>query len=322
MHRKIFLLAFGTVLLGAVILETDTLSNFREAGIGEIGQVVHKMKTQDLTRSTPFSTQTARASLSPVEASIPGTGTAADPSAVDWFSPTMAQTGGIAREDLPQPSENDFFQTGKMVDGKLMIANVPMVDQEDDTSCGEAAFAMGWDFHHPNARLDTALAASVAREIGVYFPAELPGPGGYLGTSPGGMVTLADFFAETHGYPKASSGTIDLSRGASYAQQEAQGLLYSALLSGNPVIIDATDRLGRPSTAVNDSHYIVITGMDFTHQLVWFNDPLLAFSMSGTVLGYARSASWSDVWASWSKNRDILPGVGGHPGRGWYLVVH
>jgi len=49
---------------------------------------------------------------------------------------------------------------------------------------------------------------------------------------------------------------------------------------------------------------------------------LVSLSMSGKYSGYGRSAEWSQVWNSWFNNKDINPGQSGHPGRGWYMIVH
>ncbi len=119
-----------------------------------------------------------------------------------------------------------------------------------------------------------------------------------------------------------TSGNIELDNGGAFARLEGKGLLYSQLSAGNPVIIEVSDSIGSPSKTHNDSHYIIITGMDFDMGSVNYNDPLVNLSMSGKYSGYGRSSDWSQVWYSWFNNKDVNPGEGGHPGRGWYMVVH
>ena len=206
--------------------------------------------------------------------------------------------------------------------GQVSLADVPMLDQPNYTSCGEAAFAMAWNFLHPQAPVDVATVEAAGLALGVYFPSRLPGPHGYLGTSPDGMRLLASAFAARYRANAPLAGALQLDQGSDFAQLEARGLFYRELSAGRPILVEVTDILGQPSRTVNDSHYILVTGMDFHSGRVTFNDPYIHLSTSGTYSGQGRSASWSDLWASWSRNRDILPGTNVHAGRGWYLVVH
>jgi hypothetical protein len=136
------------------------------------------------------------------------------------------------------------------------------------------------------------------------------------------MLALGSYFAVLYKATPPTAGTLDLDQGDAFAQLEARGLLYQELSAGRPVLVEATDILGAPSRLVNDSHYLLVTGMDFDSGRVTFNDPYLTLSTSGAYSGRNRSASWSDLWASWSRNRDILPGTNVHAGRGWYMLVH
>jgi len=196
-----------------------------------------------------------------------------------------------------------------------------MVDQQNYTSCGEAAFAVAWNYRHPDQALEIGAVESAGLKLGVYFPSNLPGPHGYLGTSPAGMEAIGDYFAAKYKMPPPTAGNIHLDNGDAYTQQEARGLLYSQLSSGYPLIVEVTDIVGEPSRTYNDSHYVAITGMDFDTGRVIFNDPYISISMSGKYSGFGRVTDWGALWVSWSGNRDVNPGKGGHPGRGWYMVV-
>lgn len=239
-------------------------------------------------------------------------------------------TEGIASpqaEDDDSLANGNEFQAGSVsmgqqAKGLITLTKVPLVNQQNYTSCGEAAFAMSWNYRHPDRLLDIGSVETTGLEIGVYFPAHHPGPHGYLGTSPSGMEAIGDYEADQYGQLPPTVRNIDLDRGDMYAQWEARGLLYSQLSAGNPVIIEVTDIIGSPSKTYNDSHYVIVTGMNFDTGRVTYNDPYINFSMGGRYSGYSRSAEWGDIWTSWSTNKDINPGEDGHPGRGWYMVVH
>lgn len=181
---------------------------------------------------------------------------------------------------------------------------------------------MVWNYRHPNWALDIETLKSTGLKIGTYFPASVPKPQGYLGTSPAGMEAIGNYYAEKYGLLLPNVGNINLDGGEGYAQLEARGLLYSQLSAGNPVIIEVTDAIGSPSKTYNNSHYVTVTGMNFDTGMVTYNDPLVNVSMSGKYSGYGRFAEWNAIWDSWANNRDINPGLGGYAGRGWYMIVH
>lgn len=218
-------------------------------------------------------------------------------------------------------SEADYESRGRQAKGQVNLIDVPSVNQQDYTSCGEAAFVMGWNYHHPDWVLDVGSVEATGLQLGVYFSALLPGAHNYLGTSPSGMEAVGDYYSDKYGLPEPTAGNIDLEKGEAYGRLEARGLLFDQLSAGNPVIIEVTDILGSPSKTANDSHYVIVTGMNFDTGRVTYNDPYIDLSMAGKVSGDSRLAEWSDLWASWSNNRDINPGEGGHPGRGWYMIV-
>jgi hypothetical protein len=219
-------------------------------------------------------------------------------------------------------SEAGYVSLGRQAKGQIILRGVPLVSQPNYTSCGEAAFAIAWNYRHPDWALEIGTLETAGLKIGVYFPASLPGLHGYLGTSPAGMEAIGKYFADRHQVLPPTVGNINLDNGGAYARQEARGLLYSQLSAGNPVIIEVTDILGAPSKTYNDSHYVVITGMDFDAGRVTYNDPYLSLSTSGEYAGLERYAEWDAVWISWFTNRDINPGTNVPAGRGWYLVVH
>ncbi len=261
----------------------------------------------------------------PGEASAPVTpaSSTATPISItpEWPSatpdPADAPTGGAPATG----GEAEFFALGRQAAGTVSIQNVSLVNQENYTSCGEAAFVMAWNYRHSDQRLTLDAVETAALKIGVYYPASLPGPHGYRGTSPAGMQAIGEVYASKYRAQAPLAGNLNLDNGDAYAQQEAIGLLFSQLSAGYPVIIEATDIIGDPSRTINDSHYVVVTGMDFDARRVTYNDPYLYLSTSGKYSGGGRTADWSEVWASWSANRDILPGTNLHAGRGWYMVV-
>jgi uncharacterized protein YvpB len=215
-----------------------------------------------------------------------------------------------------------YVLIGQQARGQITLQKVPLVSQKDYTSCGEAAFTMGWNYMHPDRVLDIGEVERIGLALNVYFPARSLHPGGYLGSSPSGMEGIGDYYAVKNDYLPPTAGNIVLDNGAAYARLEAKGLLYSQLSAGNPVIIEVTDSIGNPSKIYNDSHYVIVTGMNFDTDIVMYNDPLVNLSMSGKYSGYGRFAEWSQIWASWFNNKDIDPAKGGHPGRGWYMIIH
>jgi hypothetical protein len=257
---------------------------------------------------------------------------------VPIFTPTVASNPiGIGDPTahpkvLPQKATNTptdeiltdaaYVGIGQQARGQFALQNVPMVSQEDFTSCGEAAFAMAWNYKHPGQSLDIGMVEKVGLTLGVYFPALSAKPTGYLGTSPSGMEAIGNSLAARYATNAPTTGNIELDNGGAYARLEGKGLLYSQLSDGYPIIIEVSDSIGNPSKTYNDSHYIIITGMDFDTGSVTYNDPLVNLSMSGKYSGYGRSSDWSQVWYSWFNNKDVNPGEGGHPGRGWYMIVH
>jgi hypothetical protein len=267
------------------------------------------------TASTPESTD------APTISAPTGPGTAQlviDPTGTSALA-TNGFSDSQSNENLP---ESAYVSLGQRARGQVILQKVPLVSQQDFTSCGEAAFAMGWNYRHPDRLLDIGTVESLGLKLDVYYPAISPHPRGYLGTSPSGMVVIGNYYAAKYNQLFPTTGNIDLDNGGAFARLEAIGLLYSQLSAGNPVIIEVTDDIGNPSNIFNDSHYVTITGMNFDTGIVSYNDPLVSLSMSGKYSGYGRSAEWSQIWNSWFNNKDINPGQGGHPGRGWYMIVN
>ena len=237
---------------------------------------------------------------------------------------TSAVLPSIDTKSLSNGNASDaaYVLIGQQARGEFILQKVPLVSQQDYTSCGEAAFAMGWNYRHSDWALDIEMVETIGLTLDVYFPARSVKPRGYLGTSPAGMEVIGDYYAAKYNFLPPTTGNINLDNGGSYARLEAKGLLYRQLSAGNPVVIEVTDAIGNPSKIYNDSHYVTVTGMNFDTDIVTYNDPLINLSMSGKYSGYGRSAEWSQIWASWFNNKDINPGEGGHPGRGWYMIVH
>jgi len=218
-------------------------------------------------------------------------------------------------------SEEALEILGRHGRGNFILQNIQLISQQDYTSCGEAAFAMGWNYRHPELAVDIALVEEIGLRLNVYFTASSESQHGYLGTPPAGMEAIGDYYANLYNLNQPTTGNIDLNKGGAYARLEAKGLLYSQLSTGNPVIIEVTDNIGNPDNFYNDSHYVIVTGMNFDTNIVTYNDPLVNLSMSEKYSGLGRLAEWSQIWNSWFNNKDINPGEGGHPGRGWYMIV-
>lgn len=232
-----------------------------------------------------------------------------------------------------QSSENWVLSKGSVSDtalellgmqarGHFIVPGVPLISQPDYTSCGEAAFAMGWNYKHPEWAVDTAKVRVIGQSLNAYFPSRSPTPHGYLGTPPSVMEQIGNYYAREFNTPLPTVGNIDVDKGGAYARLEAKGLLFNQLSKGNPVIIEVTDLIGNPNRIYNDSHYVIVTGMNFDTGMLTFNDPLVNLSMSGKYSGLGRLAEWSQIFNSWFTNLDINPGEEGHPGRGWYMIVH
>jgi hypothetical protein len=275
-----------------------------------------------ITRSTAYITEPNLSTFTQEPSPIPvETGTSiglGDPPAPTKVLPQRAPS----TPTVEIPLDATYVVIGKLAEGQITIQKVPMVNQPDYSSCGEAAFAMAWNFLHPDLAQDIHVVEIIGVRLGVYFPALSINPQGYLGTSPAGMEAIGNYFAARYGAHAPTAENINLDNGGAYARLEAEGLLFRQLSVGNPIIIEVTDIIGNPSRSRNDSHYVIVTGMDFDAGIVTYNDPLVNISMSGKYTGFGRKADWSQVWNSWLNNRDTNPNLGGHPGRGWYMIVH
>jgi hypothetical protein len=219
-------------------------------------------------------------------------------------------------------SEEALEILGQHVGGNFILQKIQLINQPDYTSCGEAAFAMGWNYRHPELALDIGMVIEAGLKLNVYFTASSETQNRYLGTSPVGMEAIGDYYAKKYNLAPPTTGNIDLDKGGAYARLEAKGLLYTQLSTGNPVIIEVTDSVGNPNKIYNDSHYVIVTGMNFDTDIVTYNDPLVNLSMSQKYSGLGRLALWNQIWESWFNNKDINPGESGHPGRGWYMIVN
>jgi uncharacterized protein YvpB len=292
------------IILHQIASTTESIdSSIKQNQMSLLGKIVVTMITPDPT-SIPTEVSTANSLISPTETS-------------SVLPPRDTNSLSYGNE-----SDAAYVLIGQQARGQLILQKVPLVNQQNYTSCGEAAFAMGWNYRHPEWGLDIGMVETIGQTLGIYFPARSSKPRGYLGTPPSGMEVIGDYYAAMYNLLPPTVGNIDLDNGGAYARLEAKGLLYSQLSAGNPVIIEVTDIIGTPSKIYNDSHYVIVTGMNFDTGIVTYNDPLINLSMSGKYSGYNRSAEWTQIWASWFNNKDINPGEGGHPGRGWYMIVH
>lgn len=167
---------------------------------------------------------------------------------------------------------------------------VPTLAQSWNTSCGEAALVMVYNYAFPQQPLKEADVIQFAINNGYYTPDKFPF------TTPADMANILENYTE------------DYTGGNVTQPSEGVELLLRNLYEGRPVIIDITTHLDRPGSS---AHFVVVTGLLIDRQnkvTIYYNDPLT---------GRNESAPWdgkNGVWNAWKNNGD--PG-----GSGWWLVI-
>ena len=169
---------------------------------------------------------------------------------------------------------------------------VPLVQQSNGTSCGEAVMTMAYNYAYPGRPLSEPQIIKYAADSGSYFEDLSPF------TSPENMVKIARHYAD------------NVSTGWVFTAGAGLSLLIQRLRNDEPVLIDVLSDFYDPSSV---AHFIVVTGITVDPSrgdavVIHYNDPLT---------GTRRSADWKGsrgLWNAWQTNND--PG-----GPGWWLVI-
>ena len=186
----------------------------------------------------------------------------------------------------------DYWERQLLMHGKMNLP-VDLVVQSQLTSCGEAAIVMAHNYVYPETRLDEHAVIRYAVNNGYYNESTYPF------TSPENMFKIAEHY------------TNNVSTGRVENPDEALDLLTTALIGGNPVIIDVVTLLGKPRSG---AHFIVVTGLKLDPDnpnatRIYYNDPQL---------NRKRSSDWmgkEGIWNAWQNNGD--PG-----GSGWWMMIY
>jgi RHS repeat-associated protein len=186
---------------------------------------------------------------------------------------------------------------------KIKILGINVIGQDKgSTYCGQAAFAMAWNFKHPESEVTFDNLKLLADDRGFHTENEPY-------TSPKQMQAMAEMFATRNNSALPISNNIDTSN-----KDAALSFLINELSNGNPIIIDVTTKIGNPSKRINDAHFILITGYNPNTNEIEYNDP---YGYQNDKIDWnpgIYQKSFVDIWRSWSGNLD--PG-----GQGWFMVV-
>ncbi len=173
-----------------------------------------------------------------------------------------------------------------------LLLEVPIFQQAQGTSCGEAVIAMTYNYAHPDDPITEAEVIEYATTSEYYTPEQFP----Y--TSPANMLKITQHY------------TNEFSSGKVYSAGQGLSLLMNKLSKGDPIIIDVLSDFADPES---EAHFIVVTGisMDASRDntvVIHYNDPFT---------GTKKTDDWASaqgVWNAWHMNDD--PG-----GAGWWLVL-
>ena len=183
------------------------------------------------------------------------------------------------------------YSVGQLQQTPLLL-QVPVLQQSQGTSCGEAVIAMVHNYVYPEAPISEQQVIDYAAANGYYTPDLYP----Y--TSPASMVKVAENYAD------------DVSIRNVVSSRQGLALLIQSLRRGDPVIIDVLSDFTDPES---EAHFIVVTGVSVDSRrantvVIHYNDPLTGTQSSADWLGE------QGVWNAWRTNGD--PG-----GSGWWMVI-
>lgn len=210
-------------------------------------------------------------------------------SSIRWFVLGLLGVGGLVLGGFTQLRGRSPVE---QLATEPILLQVPVFQQAEGTSCGEAVIAMTYNYAHPNAPISEAEVIRYATQNDYYTP------GIYPYTSPANMLKITRYY------------TRDYSSGRVYSAGQGLSLLMKKLRAGEPVTIDVLSDFKDPES---EAHFIVVTGISIDAQranaiMIHYNDPFT---------GAQKSDDWAGpqgVWNAWKSNDD--PG-----GSGWWLVL-
>ncbi len=179
----------------------------------------------------------------------------------------------------------------------IQLSGVPLMNQSLDTSCGEAAFAMVYNYAFPETPLSEWAVIQTALSDGWYLEWDPTG----VFTSPAHLTDIGVHYAGTD----ATAGNVSLDN-----QQAAKQSLYDLLKQGTPVIVDVNVIVG---DTYSSTHFVVVTGIDLQKNTVSYNDPY-GYNPDGIRQAARRVVTWASFWSSWSGNSDPN-------GAGWFMTI-
>lgn len=201
----------------------------------------------------------------------------------------LAGIGALLYSSFVPLSESTLI---RQLQQEALILAVEPLQQQQVTSCGEAAITMAYNYAYPENSIQESDVIAYATEKGYFTPDRLPF------TSPADMIKIAKNYAD------------DVSHGRVMTQAQGLRLFVQKLQDNEPVIIDVRTRLDDPTAG---AHFVVVTAVSINpnHEntiLIYYNDPLT---------GHTESASWAGedgIWNAWQNNPD--PG-----GAGWWMTI-
>lgn len=181
------------------------------------------------------------------------------------------------------------------------LEDVPLYEQPTSATCGPTAFAMAWNYAHPDKALNLYSVISLATQQGWYLPYDPA----LVFTSPDHMRDMAVYYATQNAVPAPDTGRVS-------TQQDGVIVLFSQIAMGHSVIVDVNTLIGDTTTP---AHFVVVTGISLTKGLVYYNDPF-GYIDADEHQANEGQVEWAKFWLSWSSNGDDEG-----KGNGWYMVV-
>lgn len=221
------------------------------------------------------------------------------PSAIVSYINYLTPAGDLICNDAGSCYENGIPVSSPEIQTPqtIQLYNVPVISQSLGTSCGEAAFAMAYNYAYPDNPISEWDVIQVAVTHGWY---KLNDPARVF-TSPVHLQDIGNFFAGIN----VTAGNV-----SRFDPVSAEQLLIEQLLQGHPVIVDVNAIMGDTGSS---SHFVVVTGIDLQKELVYYNDPY-GYNPSGARQAGRRISAWNIFWNSWAGNSDPN-------GAGWYMTL-
>src|SRR5215207_6107650 len=175
-------------------------------------------------------------------------------SSIRWFVLGVLGLGGLALGGFTQlRGQSSTEQLAR----EPILLQVPVFQQAEGTSCGEAVIAMTYNYAHPDTPIREAQVIQYATENEYYTP------GIYPYTSPANMLKITKYY------------TNDFSSGKAYTASQGLAVLLKHLRDGEPIIIDVLSDFSDPES---EAHFIVVTGIATDPSrnnavVIHYNDP-------------------------------------------------